>query len=90
MGHGLTLRETVLVRIVFLGTVTVLLGGIVEETTATLKIGRIVGGAAGVAVDAEKRLGHGQFIHEGIGDGLAIGKGATALIHIARQLGDIL
>jgi hypothetical protein len=88
--HGLTLGQTILVRIILLSAVTVLFGGIVEETTTALKIGRIVGGAARVAVDAKKRLGHGQLIHERIGDGLAVGKRATALIHIARQLGDVL
>ena len=72
VGHGLTLRETVLVRIVFLGAVTVLFGGIVEETTAAFKVFGVVLGAAGVDVAAKKGLGHGEFRDKGVGDGFAI------------------
>jgi hypothetical protein len=39
VGHGLTLRKTILVSIIFLSPITILFGGIVEETTAAIKVG---------------------------------------------------
>lgn len=88
--HGLTLRQTLGQRVVFLGAITVLLGGIVEETPAASKVGGIVGGATGVAIGAEKGLGHGKFVDEGVGDGFAVGQGASADVHVARWLGNVL
>ena len=52
MGHGLSLRKAVLVSIVLLGSITVLFGGIVEETVTAIKVGGIVDGSTGVSVFA--------------------------------------
>jgi len=56
--HRLTQRKSILVRIIFLRAITVLFGGIIEETGTAFKVGRIVGGSTGIAVGAEKRFGH--------------------------------
>jgi hypothetical protein len=71
--HWLTQRKPVLVRIIFLSTITVLFGGIIEETTTAFKVGRIIGCAAGISIDAEKRFGHRQFGDKGVRNLFAVG-----------------
>jgi hypothetical protein len=87
--HGLSLRKTILVRIVFLGSIAILFGGIVEEAGATLEVGGIVGGATGCSILSKKGLWHGKFRDKGVGDGLSIREGASWNVHVAGLLGNV-
>jgi hypothetical protein len=58
MGHGLSLRKTILVSIVLLSPITILFGGIVEETATAVKVRGIVDRAAGSSILSKKGLWH--------------------------------
>jgi len=66
-----------------------LFGRIVKETTATLKVRSIIGGATGVFVGAEKGFGHGELGNKCIGHGFAVGQGTSADIHVTGLLGNV-
>ena len=89
MRHGLTLRKAVLVGIVLLSSITILFSGIIEETSATLEVGGIVDGSAGVSVFAQKGLWHGQFGNKGVGNRLSIREGASWNVHVAGLFGNV-
>jgi len=71
-------------------TITVLLGGIVEEPPAALKVGIVVCAAAGGGIHAEESLRKGEFGDEGVGHGFAVGYGGTGYVHIAVGGRDVL
>ena len=90
VGHRLSLWQPVLVRIELVRAITVLLGGIIEEPSAALKVGIIVCATAGGGVDAEESLRKGEFGDEGVGHGFAVGYGGTGYVHVAVGGGDVL
>jgi hypothetical protein len=56
--HGITASAAARQGIELVGGIAILFGGVVEETTAALKVFGVVLGAAGVDVAAKKGLGH--------------------------------
>jgi hypothetical protein len=77
VGHGITASTAARQGIELVGTISILFGGVVEETTAALKVFGVVLGAAGVDIAAKKGLGHGEFADKCVGDGFAIRDGAA-------------
>ena len=90
VGHRLSLRQPILVRIELVRTITVLLGGIVEEPPAALKVGVVVCATTGGGVHAEESLGKREFGDEGVGHGFAVGYGGTGYVHVAVGGRDVL
>ena len=88
MRHRLSHRKPVLVRIEFVRAITVLLGRIVEKTSAALEIGAVIGRAAGHTVNTEQRRGHGEFRDESVG-GAVRNRGARD-VHVAGLRWDVL
>ena len=68
MGHGFAARESVVFGVELCRAIAILLGRVHEEAAAALKVGAVVGGAAGFAVETEEGLGHLEF-----GDGASGG-----------------
>jgi len=75
--------------VVFLGPITILFGGIVEETSTAMKVGRIVGRATGRSIFTQKSLRHGQFGYKRVGNRFSIGEGASRNVHVAGLLGNV-
>jgi hypothetical protein len=90
MRHGISTPTSARQGVKLVSTITILFGGIVEETTTAFKVGRIVGCAAGISVDAKKRFGHRQFGDKGVRNLFAVGQGASASIQVTGLLGDVL
>ena len=90
VGHGLSLRQSVLVCIELVRAITVLLGRVIEEPSAALKVGVVVCATTGGGVDAEKRLGEREFGDEGVGHGFAVGYSGTGYVHGAVGGGNVL
>jgi hypothetical protein len=72
VGHGIATRSAARQGIELVGAIAILFGGIVEKTTAALKVFGVVLGAAGIDVAAKKGLRHSKFADKGVGDGFAI------------------
>jgi hypothetical protein len=70
--HGITASAAARQGIELVSAIAILFGGIVEETTAALKVFGVVLRTAGIDVAAKKGLGHGEFGDKGVGDGFAI------------------
>jgi molybdopterin synthase catalytic subunit len=60
--------------------IAILFGGVVKQTTASLKVGGVIGRTAGQPIVAKKRLGHGQLCDEYIRR-IAIGHAARVIGH---------
>jgi hypothetical protein len=77
VGHRIAACTAARQGIELVGTIAILFGGIIEETTAAFKVFGVVLGATGVDVAAKKGLGHGEFADKCVGDGFAIRDGTA-------------